>query len=176
MTNRNLWVISDTHFNHSRILEFHDEHGRFTRPGFSSVEEMNEHIIECWNSVVKPNDKVYHLGDVFFGRTSDYFSIWQRLNGKKRLVPGNHDRIPFLVKNDFFEKVEFWRNFHEFGLLLTHTPVHDSIFEEARFEGKDTINVHGHIHRLSPPSSRHVCVCVEHTDYTPVNLEELRIR
>lgn len=58
------FFISDTHFSHARILEFESDDGRPVRSGFSSVEEMDEAMIERWNSVVGPKDKVYHLGDV----------------------------------------------------------------------------------------------------------------
>ena len=63
---RDIWVISDTHFDHANILNFTDAVGKPTR-NFADVEAMNEHMIERWNSVVKPGDKVYHLGDVLFG-------------------------------------------------------------------------------------------------------------
>ena len=73
----NLFVISDTHFGHANIIKY------CNRP-FSSVEEMNERMIENWNSVVTVQDHVYHLGDVYFGNeTSNFF---HRLNGKKRLI------------------------------------------------------------------------------------------
>lgn len=65
---RDIWLISDTHFNHANILKFTDSRtGLPVRPGFESVDHMNEHMIERWNSVVKPGDIVYHLGDVVMG-------------------------------------------------------------------------------------------------------------
>lgn len=50
------WFIGDTHFNHTNIIQYCD------RP-FTNVEEMNDYIIQQWNSVVGKNDTVYHLGD-----------------------------------------------------------------------------------------------------------------
>ena len=76
-----IWVISDTHFNHSNILTFSDKVGNPVR-AFSSVEEMNEIMIDRWNSVVKPGDKVYHLGDVLFGDKEAFSRLWPRLNGR----------------------------------------------------------------------------------------------
>ena len=166
-----IWVISDTHFGHSNILSFKDQDGNLVRGGFSSVEDMNETMIQKWNSVVKPGDKVYHLGDVFFGSKEDFKSLWPRLNGSKRLVVGNHDDVKFLSSGGFFKRVSMWRVFAEFGLILTHTPQHQSALTGRR-EG--LINVHGHIHQNESPEGPYKCVCVEHTDYYPVHLEDLR--
>ena len=52
----NVYFTSDTHFQHGNIIKF------CNRP-YSNVEEMNNAIIENWNSVVGPNDIVFHLGD-----------------------------------------------------------------------------------------------------------------
>lgn len=168
------WVISDTHFNHKNILNFKDDSGNSVRY-FSSVEEMNETMIERWNEVVKPNDKIYHLGDVFFGHISWVRENWNRLNGKKRLIVGNHDDIPSIVEEGMFEKVEMWRAFGQHNLLLTHVPVsHQTIFHDRVKCGKKPMtNVHGHIHSNLSPVGRYMNVSVEATDYRPVHLDEL---
>ena len=57
-----IYFIADTHFNHKNIIEY------CNRP-FKDTNKMNEYIIQKWNSVVKENDIVYHLGDVEFGTT-----------------------------------------------------------------------------------------------------------
>ena len=145
-----------------------------TRP-FSTVEEMDEALMDNWNSVVKPGDKVYHLGDVTFGSKENYIkNIHKRLNGKKRLIVGNHDDVKFLAP--YFEKVMLWRMFPDWGLLMTHVPVHRSTLGEDRFDGKGMINLHGHIHQNPSPEGPYKCVCVEqpHMNYTPMNIEELK--
>lgn len=168
---RNIWVTSDTHFNHENILNFKDSEGNPVRP-FGSVKEMNEALVENWNSVVKQGDKVYHLGDVFFGPKDEFKKLWPKLNGSKRLIVGNHDDIKFLSSGGFFQKVSMWRVFSEFGLLLTHTPQHQSALTGKR---NGLLNVHGHIHQNPSPDGPYKCVCVEQTNYTPVNLEELKV-
>ena len=167
-----IWVISDTHFGHQNILGFKDSQGNPVRD-FNSVEEMNEVMIERWNSLVKPGDKVYHLGDVFFGPKENFKSLWPKLNGSKRLVVGNHDDIKFLSSGGFFAKVLMWRVFTEFGLLLTHTPQHQSAFTGKR---NGLLNVHGHIHQNPSPEGPYRNVSVEQTDYYPINIEELRAK
>lgn len=150
-----IFVVSDTHFNHKNIIRYSD------RP-FDSVEEMNEALVDNWNSVVTPQDKAYHLGDVIFGK--DY-SILKRLNGKKRLIVGNHDDIKSLAKAEVFQKIYMWRIFREFEITLTHVPLH---LESLRTE----INVHGHTHEKGSPSGPYKSACVELTNYTPKPIEE----
>ena len=79
------YFISDTHFCHKNILKYDD------RP-FSSIEEHDEALIANWNSVVRRNDAVYHLGDFGFAPVSTLEEIVRRLNGKIRLIRGNHDK------------------------------------------------------------------------------------
>ena len=174
---KDIWLISDTHFGHGNILTFRDggADGPLIRGSrFSSVEEMDEVMIENWNKTIKPGDKVYHLGDVFMGPKDEFIKKWKRLNGQKRLILGNHDDAKFFAKNELVAQILVWRMFPEHGLLLTHVPVHESTLYEGRFKGKDSINVHGHIHQNPAPSPKHRVVCVEHIDYTPIHIEEVR--
>lgn len=171
--NRNIWVISDTHFGHHNTIKY------CNRP-FTGPTEMDWHMVEKWNSVVKPQDKVYHLGDVYMGCSNGYAEkVLQSLNGHKRLILGNHDSGKDQLLWRHFEKIGVWRMFPEFGLLLTHVPVDPS----ALFRGKTgnekkpkkLLNIHGHIHNNKSPTVDHRCVCVEQINYTPINIEELRI-
>jgi calcineurin-like phosphoesterase family protein len=173
---KNIWVISDTHWQHSNILNFTDSKtGNLVRPQFSSVEEMNEVMIQRWNEVVRPGDKVYHLGDVVMGNDQENWMKrnWPRLMGQKRLICGNHDNIKMLSSGGFFAKVALWRVFSEFGLILSHIPLHESSLVRGS-KGQQMVNVHGHIHSNPSPPGPYRCVCVEQTDYRPVNIEELR--
>jgi calcineurin-like phosphoesterase family protein len=184
-----IWVISDTHFNHENILSFTDNNsGKLIRGDkFASTREMDEYMIDRWNETVKPGDKVYHLGDVMFGDKEYFKSMWPKLHGSKRLIVGNHDDIKFLSAGSFFKKVHMWRMFPEFGLLMTHVPVHPSSLKiyvaEGEYEEGDVgkvqktlLNVHGHIHQNASPEGPYRNMSVEAIDYTPVNIEELRIK
>jgi calcineurin-like phosphoesterase family protein len=173
---RDIWVISDTHFGHENILKFKDKDGQPVRD-FESVEEMNETMVDRWNSVVKQGDKVYHLGDVFFGSKDNFKTLWPRLKGHKRLIVGNHDDIKFLSSGGFFGKVQMWRMFPEFKLVLTHVPLHLSQLQRfiSQTETRYLTNVHGHIHQNPSPEGPYKCVCVEQTDYTPMSIEELKV-
>lgn len=162
-----IFVISDTHFGHVNMLSFKKEDGSLVRP-FTSVEEMDEHMVERWNSVVSPSDHVYHLGDVYFGQGWKHLD---RLNGKKRLLLGNHDDGRDERLHKAFKKILLWREFKEYDCVLTHVPVHDSSLERR------SKNLHGHIHNsghrglIADP--RYINCCVEVRDYTPQPIETL---
>lgn len=162
-----VWVTSDSHFGHHNIVHKFDP----PRP-FDDVSHMNETLVENWNKEVKPGDKVYHLGDVFFGEKEAFQKLWPRLNGKKRLIVGNHDDIAWLSKGAFFEKVMLWRWFD--NLLFTHVPTHPSSLKEGRGGSLQTVNVHGHTHFKGSPVGPYRSVCVELTNYTPVHVETLK--
>ena len=159
---RNIWVISDTHFGHANIIKY------CNRP-FVDPAEMDEKLIENWNSVVQDDDIVYHLGDVYMGKSSSNFA--HRLKGRKRLILGNHDHGKDSVLQSMFQKIVMWRMFPEFGLLLTHVPVH-----EGSLGFKVEKNVHGHIHEKVIEDERYINVSVEQINYTPVNIETLRVK
>ena len=80
-TNRRTWLHGDTHFDHDRMCEY------CGRP-----ENFNELIIQHWKKMIAPDDLVYHIGDVYFGRRSKFFDCIKDLPGAKVLIKGNHDR------------------------------------------------------------------------------------
>ena len=168
-----LFVISDTHFNHEGILTFKDYLNKPCRT-FDTVAQMNECMLDAWNDTVKPNDTVIHCGDVLFGHNKvDWLDAnFAKLPGKKRLVLGNHDNPKFLAP--FFKDIQLWIDMSDKGLIFTHTPLHPSTLNEShRFGSKDVLNVHGHIHSNASPDGPYKCACVEHTSYAPVNIEDL---
>ena len=81
-----IWFSSDQHFWHNNILKY------CNRP-FETVEAMNDALVANWNSVVKPDDHVYHLGDFCFGNVEKWNWCLEpgRLNGHIHLILGNHD-------------------------------------------------------------------------------------
>jgi calcineurin-like phosphoesterase family protein len=181
MSNR--FVISDTHFGHTNSWEkFKLPNGDPLRP-FTSTEEMDETMVERWNAVVRPQDTVYHLGDVVINKKSLHHV--KRLNGKKRLVRGNHDIFKDAEYREVgFESLYGVRVFVD-KFILSHIPLHpDSVTERFR------VNVHGHLHAnevmgwwqhgyaedVEVPDPRYLCVSVENTDYRPLSFDEVEAR
>jgi calcineurin-like phosphoesterase family protein len=153
-----VWLISDTHFGHENIIKY------CNRP-FKNAAEMDATIISRWNDVVKPQDHVYHLGDVAVSQET-LNRVMPCLNGHLRLILGNHDNMaPIETYAKYFDKILVWRLFKP--LILTHVPIHQASF------GKAKVNVHGHIHDKPAYGAEYVNVCVEQTDYAPVHLDSI---
>lgn len=162
------YFISDTHFNHKNIIEYCD------RP-FETVEEMDEYIVNKWNSVVGKDDTVYHLGDFALGMHQDQVKdLLRKLNGEIILIMGNHDR----KGKGWFEACGF-KEVHKKGFelelvsgkyILSHRPQTLDKIPEGY------VNIHGHIHNhnnnniteLGAPEDKYINVSCEVLDYTPV--------
>jgi calcineurin-like phosphoesterase family protein len=145
-------------------------------------QEMDEAMIERWNERVRPNDKVYHLGDVVINRKS--LVTLARLNGDKVLIRGNHD----IFRDDEYRK--YFRELRAYhvmnGMILSHIPIHPESL------GRFGTNIHGHLHAnrvmkakgINYPTGeiiyseteidpRYHCVCVEQTDFAPILFEDV---
>lgn len=160
------WFIADTHFFHANVLKFTDKDGKRIRP-FSSIDEMHEIIIENWNKVVKPNDYVYHLGDVTFQYDKPFQELMYRLNGDKRLIVGNHDKLKQEGLLKHFCKVDLWKGFKEGNFTASHIPMRLDGLRDGAF------NVHGHTHQNIMEDKHYINVCVETRDYRPVHLDTI---
>lgn len=177
----NVLLISDTHFSHRGIVKFLNDDGSKTRP-WDNTEEMDEALVENWNSVVRPQDRVYHLGDVVINRSA--LPILSRLNGEKILVMGNHDVFRREEYAEYFKEVRGVWMLDKF--VLSHIPLHHTSVIE-RWEA----NIHGHLHSnrvMLPPLKQdsylypeeidplYYSVCVEQINYTPISLDELKLK
>ena len=175
------WLVSDTHFGHAGVCRFMGPDGFTKLRPWDDPEEMDEFMVKAWNERVRPNDKIYHLGDVVINRRC--LKTLERLNGDKVLIRGNHD---------IFRDDEYRRYFRELrayhvlnGMILSHIPIHsDSL-------GRFGVNIHGHLHAHRVKRARGVdtetgtilysdeidpryhCVCVEQTDFAPILLEDV---
>lgn len=131
---------SDLHFYHKNIVKFTDR-GKFTTP-----EDHNEWLIDLWNSQVKPDDVVYHLGDFSFNHAKA-LDILHKLNGLKHMILGNHDlehsRYHGHLDNDTVRFVGNYRNIKlgEVSAVLFHYPI-------ASWHGqaRGAWHLHGHSH------------------------------
>lgn len=128
---------------------------------------MDEVLVERWNKVVGPKDKVYHLGDVAINRRG--LKVLERLNGIKILIKGNHDIFRIEEYLEYFKDVRAYDKKGDY--VLSHVPMHPDCL--SRFKG----NIHGHLHAYNVLQNneldkRYVCVSVEQTDFAPIAWED----
>ena len=170
-----VFLVSDTHFGHAGVCKFMRDDGFTKLRPWDNPEEMDEEMVKRWNETVRPNDKVYHLGDVVINRKA--LNIMRRLNGDKVLIRGNHDIFRLEDYTPFFRDI---RGYHVMnGMILSHIPVHEESL------GRFGTNIHGHLHanrvkmkdpfgyRESVVDPRYRCVCVEQTDFRPILFEDV---
>lgn len=167
------FLISDTHFGHAGVCKFLAPDGKSKLRPWDTPEEMDEAMVKLWNDTVGPKDVVWHLGDVVINRKA--LPILDRLNGRKKLVMGNHDIFKASDYLKYFEDVKGWHKLDEFA--LSHIPLHPK--SVARWAKG---NIHGHLHAnkvmkgwlFKKPDLRYTCVCVEQTGFKPIDFEEIR--
>jgi calcineurin-like phosphoesterase family protein len=161
----NTFLVSDTHFSHKGITQFLRQDGTKVRP-WDDPDEMDEAMVDRWNKVVNPKDKVYHLGDVVINRKA--LKILSRLNGDKVLIRGNHDIFRLEEYLEYFRDLRAYHVMN--GCILSHIPLH------VESLGRFGVNIHGHLHERrvmldGKVDPRYFNVCVEHTNFQPIPLE-----
>lgn len=193
-----IYFGSDHHMWHSNILKYCPN-----RP-WTEVQEMNEGLIRNHNSVVKPEDIFYCLGDFSFNfRSIELYS--HRLNGKKFLIPGNHDFVhSYNKKSRNEEKRKEWiKKYEEYGwtvlpeqtildiegcaiVNLCHMPYanakdhlssngHDK-YEKWRPKDDGRWLLHGHIHSTEQRhlDKRMIDVGCDANNCFPVSLDKIK--
>lgn len=180
------FVTSDHHFGHARISELAG------RP-FSSVDEMNAVMIDRWNALVGPDDVVLHLGDLALGLIVQSVALTSQLNGKRLLVPGNHDRVSLATQSN--HAVERFRPIYEDAgwtilpevlegsrrgtrLLASHYPYAGDTTGVERHSthrpvdsGIPLLHGHTHEHDFGPHGSHEFHVGVDAFGFAPIQFE-----
>lgn len=179
---QNIFFTSDTHFYHNNIIKY------CNRP-FSSVEEMNETIINNWNAVVGENDIVFHLGDFGFCGSKEMSTIINRLNGNIYLILGNHDRRT--MKQGYVSKFknvsqQLYISIDGQRIYLNHFPLLCFDGSYGRRNNEYTWNLFGHVHsgprnnsgldhkRLNILFPAQYDVGVDNNNFTPINYKQVK--
>lgn len=170
-----IFIISDTHFCHDKPFVWEPR-------GFTSAEEMNETIIERWNSVVKPNDMIFHLGDTMLSDNNKGIECLKRLNGQICLIYGNHDtnnrielihkELPSIITLGYAHLFKY----KKINIYLSHYPTLTSNMDDTGLWHR-VISLHGHTHQktnfLYPDNPFIYHVGVDSHNCYPVNIEEV---
>lgn len=156
-----MFFTSDTHFNHKNIIEY------CKRP-WQTIEDMNNGMIDKWNSVVGVSDTVVHIGDFAMGPKAERYGFVKRLNGKIILVKGNHDDVKnnVLTAAGFSSVVDTYEFVDpKYGrVLCEHVP--------NRMNKHDYM-LSGHVHDTWRHLGNIINVGVDVRDFTPKTLDQL---
>ena len=167
-----IYLTSDTHFGHANIIGYCD------RP-YKDTYLMNKALTENWNSVVTPEDTVYHMGDFAFGGIKKYIP---HLNGKIILVRGNHDRDSDIkdcgleiVQNLDFEYggLKFKFNHRPVFTAGTVDPYNDGERRSKIDLDKYDWIICGHIHEKWKVMQKNINVGVDVWGFKPISFEEI---
>lgn len=176
LNHKNLWFTADQHFFHKNIIEYCE------RP-FQDEYEMNEILLENYNKLVKPNDLVFHLGDLsagLSGRLDEFQNILKNMNGTKILLRGNHDH----QKQQFYLNAGFSAVYDYLILgkyFISHYPLENNQYAGgiqrkliSLYENSDCSKIiHGHTHTREIEEK--INVGVDLWNFGPVNYETLKI-
>lgn len=164
------YYISDLHFGHANII-------RLCNRPYNTVQEMDEDLINKWNSVITDDDDVYILGDLIF-RADDPEKYLKALKGRLHIIRGNHDKF---LNNPgyrrYFESIDQYKELVDNGkrVVLFHFPI-------AEWNGYygGAIHLYGHIHNSRNKTSQTMdnienCynVGADVLDFVPRTLAEL---
>lgn len=136
------FYISDMHLGHKKIIQM-------SKRPFENVEEMQEKMIENWNSTVSENDDVYLIGDIFYKFGGNMETLLKQLHGHKHLIIGNHDIRLLKDKKAcaYFDSID---NYKEIEDTIDGKVVHLVLFHYPILEWngffQNNIHLYGHIH------------------------------
>jgi len=157
-----IWFTSDTHYNHKNSID----RWRF---GFSSIEDMNNRLVESFNSVLTNHDTLYHLGDIALDSPST-LEFLERLKIKQiHLIWGNHDDTRVKHQKLVWTGDLKYIKIDDTKLMLSHYPM-----ESWRNSHHGSLHLHGHTHGDLPPKGRRMDVGVDTNNFMPYSFDEVR--
>ena len=177
---KHLFFTSDTHFDHTNIIKF------CNRP-YETVDEMNNDLVERWNSKVTSDDTVFHLGDFCFAGSAEWKNWRNKLNGNIILIRGNHDRKMSKSMETLFDGV-----YSQLQLKIDGQDVYLNHYPFLTYAGcwrtNPTWQLFGHVHsgmlssegkdmsRLEMLFPYQYDVGVDNNNFTPISWEDVKIR
>lgn len=139
-----VWFTSDLHLGHNKPFLYEPR-------GFKNIQEHDNAIIENWNKIIRPNDKVYVLGDLMLNDNEAGIEKIKQLKGQIYVVRGNHDsevRVNLYNNCNNIIKVaegQFLR-YGKYHFYLSHYPTLCSNFDNEKPLKARMISLCGHSH------------------------------
>lgn len=143
-----VWFTSDLHLGHNKSFLYEPR-------GFKNIQEHDKAIIENWNKMIRPDDKVYVLGDLMLNDNEAGIEKIKQLKGQIYVVRGNHDsevRVNLYNNCDNIIKVtegQFLR-YGKYHFYLSHYPTLCSNFDGDKPLKARMVSLCGHSHSQNP--------------------------
>jgi calcineurin-like phosphoesterase family protein len=156
----NIYVTSDTFFGRNLAA---------VNAGFSSVEEMEDRIIDNWNSKIKPTDVVYHLGNFAWDPISAE-SAMIHLNGKICFIGGTYDKyMPdvSLIKIGRHVLLPSISEIPKIKTVFSHWPLSD-----WSLKGEGSLHIHGGVKQEM--MKNRFCANIANWNWSPIDFDFIK--
>ncbi len=188
------WFTSDTHLLHAGIMKHEPE----MRGDYADAHAMTAEVIAVHNSMVKPHDVVFLLGDAVMGPIAESLPMIALMNGQKWLIPGNHDRVhPIMTKGRAAQEKRWATEYKKVfkgvlplqyqttvshdpraRILMCHFPYEGDSHGEDRYTEYRPIDnglplVHGHVHSAWRTRGRQMNVGIDANNLRPTHEDEI---
>lgn len=167
---KNIFFTSDTHFGHANII-------RYSNRPFSSVEEMDETLIENINKMIKPNDILYHLGDFSFKRGDFIYDYMDKIRCNNiYYIYGNHDKE--IRKNRDLQLRFIWaKDFAEINVNGQEITLCHYAMRVWNKSHHGTWHLYGHSHGSLPDNNNSLSfdIGVDCHNYKPLHFDEVAV-
>lgn len=187
----NIWFTSDPHAFHKNICRGtttwdtnHPSGNAAHLRDFDTPEEMTETMAACWNSVVKPNDELWCLGDWSFDGHPNIKRFRDMINCKNiNLVFGNHDQHIELVNSQYRQLFTSCQYYKELSFKIdsmisgkygkTHLILSHYAMRVWNRSHHGSIHLYGHSHGTLPGTGKSMDVGVDTNNLYPYHLDEI---
>lgn len=170
-----IFFTSDLHLGHGNVI-------RYTNRPFNNAAEMDEALVRYWNETVAPHDEVYVVGDFALCPVPRAAALARRMNGRKFLVRGNHDKNLF---GELLEQFGWVRDMHTVRVPDADTPRGAQEIVLCHYAMRvwnkshhGAWHLYGHSHGSLPddPHARSLDVGVDCWHYRPVSYQQIKER
>jgi calcineurin-like phosphoesterase family protein len=159
LSEQNVFFTADEHYSHKNIIKYSN------RP-FSSVEEMNESMIDNHNFTVTNRDITFHLGDFALINNPKivHEDIINKLNGEHIFLKGSHDY--WIKDKNALTLVEVMVD--DYHITLCHYCLRT--WPRSHF---NTWHLYGHSHGGLPAIGKSHDVGVDNNNFYPLSFSGL---
>lgn len=171
---KEIWFSGDYHAYHNNII-------KYTNRPFNNWWEMNEALIANHNAIVKPGDDFYHNGDFSLGQPGKTIEFLKRLNGKKYMIAGNHDKALRNIEvqqyyewlKDYFRLTVQDKNARGGNQIIILCHYAFRVWDQSH-RGSWNLFAHNHGKLPDNPKSLSIDVGVDCHGYRPISYYEIK--